>query len=201
MNNGRKRSQNQKLDPCDILHVDKTTSDVDLRSAYRAAMRRAHPDAGGTAGLAAIVSDAYQQILTERRQEQQPQEPAPSPVFVRPQKQSRSRVRSKSLVPLVESKPLALVSGGIGSGTAVYAAMMLGMASGIAIWILIAVAATSGAIVTTTLRPKSIPPLMMSIVTTGTVGIFMLLGIQNGVGITVATALMGGAYRLVRYQT
>lgn len=42
----------------DVLGVAEGASDVEIDEAYRRLMRRAHPDAGGTAGLAAQLNAA-----------------------------------------------------------------------------------------------------------------------------------------------
>ena len=44
---------------CAVLQVDAAGSLEDLRSAHRAAIRRAHPDAGGSNAQAALVNEAF----------------------------------------------------------------------------------------------------------------------------------------------
>jgi len=50
----------------DILGVDENASDDEIHSAYRAMMKRVHPDAGGSDALAAKVHEA-RNVLLERR--------------------------------------------------------------------------------------------------------------------------------------
>ena len=46
-----------------ILGVDETADDTQIASAYRRLMQRAHPDHGGTAGLAAQLNAARDRLL------------------------------------------------------------------------------------------------------------------------------------------
>lgn len=47
----------------DLLGVSETASKADIRSAYSRLMRMAHPDHGGTAGLAAQLNAARDRLL------------------------------------------------------------------------------------------------------------------------------------------
>lgn len=57
-----------------LLGVEAGASSEDIKSAYRQAARRAHPDYGGTDGLFQAVQEAYEQLTAVHRR----REPAPS---------------------------------------------------------------------------------------------------------------------------
>ena len=49
-----------------VLGVSKSASDTEIRAAWKRAMTRAHPDQGGTEGLAARVNAARDRLLRAR---------------------------------------------------------------------------------------------------------------------------------------
>ena len=49
-------------DPHAVLGVADGASDAEIHAAYRAAVRRTHPDAGGSAQAFEAVQDAYEQL-------------------------------------------------------------------------------------------------------------------------------------------
>lgn len=64
-----------------ILGTDSTATATDIKSAYRAAAKRAHPDAGGSAEAMARVNEAYQ-ILSDpeaRRAYDESEKAVPTP--------------------------------------------------------------------------------------------------------------------------
>lgn len=54
------------VDYYDILDVRPTASAEEIKAAYYRAVRSAHPDAGGTAGMFRLVSDAYRTLADPR---------------------------------------------------------------------------------------------------------------------------------------
>ena len=48
--------------PYDILGVDNSSSDADIKTAYRRMAKKHHPDAGGDEKHFAEISNAYDQI-------------------------------------------------------------------------------------------------------------------------------------------
>jgi curved DNA-binding protein CbpA len=63
-------------DPYAVLGVARGASDAEIHAAYRAAVRRAHPDAGGSAGEFEAVQRAYE-LLRERHPRARAQATAP----------------------------------------------------------------------------------------------------------------------------
>ena len=56
-------------DPYRVLGLEKTATDVEIRSRYRELLHKLHPDTAGVKGtsfLLQMVNAAYQQIATER---------------------------------------------------------------------------------------------------------------------------------------
>lgn len=53
--------------PYEILGVDPDASEAEIRAAYRRAVRTAHPDAGGTAGMFGMVREAYEILVDPER--------------------------------------------------------------------------------------------------------------------------------------
>jgi len=54
-------------DPYAVLGVPRGASDADIHAAYRAAVRRTHPDAGGSAQAFEAVQDAYEALRDPAR--------------------------------------------------------------------------------------------------------------------------------------
>jgi len=54
-------------DPYAVLSVPRDASEAQIHAAYRAAVRRAHPDAGGSAGAFRAVQDAYEVLRDPAR--------------------------------------------------------------------------------------------------------------------------------------
>ncbi|MGA2756796.1 MAG: DnaJ domain-containing protein [Solirubrobacteraceae bacterium] len=50
------------LDPYAVLGVRRGATDAQIHAAYRAAVRRTHPDAGGSSAAFEDVQDAYEQL-------------------------------------------------------------------------------------------------------------------------------------------
>lgn len=57
------RAQMSRKEACEILGVDEAATEAEIQSAYRAMMKRVHPDAGGSDALAAKVYDARETLL------------------------------------------------------------------------------------------------------------------------------------------
>src|SRR5512135_520612 len=83
--------------PYDVLGVPPTASATEMKAAYRRAVRRAHPDAGGSAELFRQVEAAYDVLGDPRRRQEYdrrretatpagraPAEPAPAPASPAP---------------------------------------------------------------------------------------------------------------------
>jgi curved DNA-binding protein CbpA len=49
-------------DPFAVLGLSRTASDAEVHAAYRAAVRRTHPDAGGSAGAFEAIQSAYETL-------------------------------------------------------------------------------------------------------------------------------------------
>ena len=62
--------QRDNLDPYQVLGLEKTATDVEVKKRYRELLIRLHPDTAGVGGtdlLLQIMIAAYQQIAKERR--------------------------------------------------------------------------------------------------------------------------------------
>ena len=95
-------------DPYAVLGVTRGASDALIHAAYRDAVRRTHPDAGGNAGAFEAVQDAYETLrdpAARARFESDPARPRPQPRASPPPVDARqTRRRMEDL--LAESRRL-----------------------------------------------------------------------------------------------
>jgi hypothetical protein len=72
------RGMRSGADPYAVLQVPVGADDTQIHSAYRAAVRRTHPDAGGSAAAFAEVQEAYEELRDPaRRRAREAQRPRP----------------------------------------------------------------------------------------------------------------------------
>jgi curved DNA-binding protein CbpA len=63
------------LDPYAVLGVRRGATDAQIHAAYRAAVRRTHPDAGGSSAAFEDVQDAYEQLRDPAKRSAAPAPP------------------------------------------------------------------------------------------------------------------------------
>lgn len=89
-----RRSVSARPDPYAVLGVSRDADDAAIHSAYRKAVRRTHPDAGGSAGEFEAVQEAYEVLRDpDRRRASQPATASPRPRAASPRPTPAESVR------------------------------------------------------------------------------------------------------------
>src|SRR5512142_2645814 len=115
--------------PYEVLGVPTTASATEVKAAYRRAVRRAHPDAGGSAELFRQVEAAYDVLGDPRRRQEYdrqreydrwretatPAEPAPAPAppAPSPSREPAADARRRYLVMMAVCVGLFVLAGGV----------------------------------------------------------------------------------------
>lgn len=118
----------ESTSPYDVLGVPATASATEVKAAYRRAVRRAHPDAGGSAELFRQVEAAYDVLGDPRRRREYdrrretatsvgrvPAEPtpAPTPPAPLPSREPAADARRRYLVMMAVCVGLFVLAGGV----------------------------------------------------------------------------------------
>lgn len=89
-------------DPYVVLGVPRGAGDAQIHAAYRSAVRRTHPDAGGSSGAFEDVQEAYEELRDPRRRASA----QPPPTRARPSAGATPPPRSSMEDLLAESQRL-----------------------------------------------------------------------------------------------